>query len=51
MDGVHDMGGVQGFGPVRTEEAERAFKSDWEARMWGIARAIRASSMKMVIFS
>lgn len=40
MDGVHDMGGLQGFGPVKADEPERAFKADWEARMWGINKAI-----------
>ena len=40
MDGVHDIGGVQGYGPVSTEEPEVAFKTDWEARMWGINKAV-----------
>ena len=31
MDGVHDMGGKQGFGPVR-HEAKAAFKAAWEPR-------------------
>ena len=41
MDGVHDLGGRQGFGPVAVDEREEPFHSDWEARMWGIARALR----------
>lgn len=36
MDGPHDLGGKQGFGPVKTDEKEEPFHSDWEARMWGI---------------
>lgn len=36
MDGVHDLGGRQGFGPIAMQEDERPFKSDWEARMWGL---------------
>jgi nitrile hydratase subunit beta len=31
MDGVHDMGGRQGFGPVR-HEAKAVFKAAWEPR-------------------
>ncbi len=40
MDGVHDLGGRQGFGPIATQEDERPFKTDWEARMWGLNKAI-----------
>ena len=36
MDGPHDLGGRQGFGPVKVDEKEEPFHSDWEARMWGI---------------
>lgn len=36
MDGPHDLGGKQGFGPVKTDETEEPFHSDWEARVWGI---------------
>lgn len=40
MDGPHDLGGRQGFGPVAVGEVEESFHSAWEARMWGIARAL-----------
>ena len=30
MDGVHDLGGVNGFGPVQREENEPVFHEDWE---------------------
>ena len=40
MDGIHDLGGRQGFGKVDVEEAEEAFHSDWEARAFAIVRAI-----------
>ncbi len=40
MDGVHDLGGVQGFGPIKSDEGEAVFETDWEARMWGINKAI-----------
>ena len=32
MDGVHDLGGKQGFGPVRYESGRTAFKAAWEPR-------------------
>ena len=41
MDGVHDLGGRQGFGPIAVDEPEEPFHAAWEARMWGIARALR----------
>lgn len=43
MDGPHDLGGKQGFGPVIVLEKDEPFHSDWEARMWGIARCIRSA--------
>jgi nitrile hydratase beta subunit len=42
MDGAHDLGGKQGFGPVAVDEKDEPFHSDWEARMWGMARSIRS---------
>ncbi|HEX7428669.1 MAG TPA: hypothetical protein VF328_17470 [Mycobacterium sp.] len=32
MDGVHDIGGLDGFGPVEHAETEPAFAEDWERR-------------------
>jgi nitrile hydratase subunit beta len=32
MDGVHDLGGKQGFGPVRYASNRTAFKAAWEPR-------------------
>jgi len=40
MDGIHDLGGRQGFGKVETKEKEVAFHEPWEARMFGIVRAM-----------
>jgi nitrile hydratase subunit beta len=37
MNGIHDMGGMDGFGPVIREENEPVFHADWERRVWGIA--------------
>ena len=41
MDGVHDLGGVQGFGPIVIDDDARPFHHDWEGRMWGINEAIK----------
>ncbi len=32
MNGIHDMGGMHGFGPVPIERDEPLFHADWEAR-------------------
>jgi nitrile hydratase len=36
MNGVHDMGGMHGFGPIVREENEPVFHADWEARVWAM---------------
>jgi len=36
MDGPHDLGGKQGFGPVATDEPEEPFHADWEGRVWAV---------------
>ena len=33
MNGIHDMGGMHGFGPVRPEADEPVFHARWEARV------------------
>jgi nitrile hydratase beta subunit len=40
MNGVHDMGGMHGFGPVRPEPNEPVFHSDWERRAFAMSRAM-----------
>src|SRR5262249_22145394 len=39
-NGVHDLGGMEGFGPIPREENEPVFHADWERRMYGIARIL-----------
>jgi nitrile hydratase subunit beta len=39
MDGVHDMGGMHGFGPVEHEENEPVFHEPWEGRVYGFGAA------------
>ncbi len=43
MNGVHDLGGMDGFGPIVREEDERVFHSEWEGRMFALALSTMAS--------
>ena len=36
MNGVHDMGGMQGMGPIEVEKNEPVFHDEWERRMFGV---------------
>lgn len=40
MDGAHDMGGVQGFGPVEPEPDEPVFHAEWERRAFALTLAM-----------
>jgi nitrile hydratase subunit beta len=42
MNGVHDMGGMQGFGPVEPEENEPVFHAPWEGRALAMNRTMGA---------
>ena len=42
MNGIHDMGGMHGMGPIRHEADEAVFHELWEGRMHAISRAIGA---------
>jgi len=39
MDSVHDIGGMQGFGPVEAEPDEPPFHAPWEGRVHGLMLA------------
>ena len=39
MDGIHDLGGMQGFGPVEVEPDEPPFHEPWEGRTHGLVIA------------
>jgi nitrile hydratase len=45
MDGVHDLGGMHGFGPVDREPDEPPFHAPWEAVMVAIQRSGRAAGV------
>jgi nitrile hydratase subunit beta len=40
MNGVHDLGGLQDFGPVAPEPNEPVFHSDWERRIFALTLAM-----------
>jgi hypothetical protein len=40
VNGIHDMGGVDGFGTVQAEENEPVFHSEWERRTFALAVAL-----------
>ena len=42
MNGVHDMGGMHGMGPIRHEAHEPVFHEPWEGRVYAITRVVRA---------
>jgi nitrile hydratase len=39
MNGIHDMGGMHGFGRVEREATEPVFHAAWEGRVFGLTRA------------
>jgi nitrile hydratase beta subunit len=43
MNGIHDMGGMDGFGPVKREQSEPVFHAEWEKRLFGLVSAMIAS--------
>jgi nitrile hydratase beta subunit len=40
VDGIHDMGGVDGFGKVEPEKDEPVFHAPWEGRVLAMTRAM-----------
>jgi hypothetical protein len=44
MDGVHDLGGLHGFGPVPIEHDELVYHERWEGRVAAMARHLMAST-------
>ncbi len=43
MNGVHDMGGMHGFGPVQPETGTEKFHAPWERRALGLTLAMGAT--------
>ncbi len=40
MDGIHDLGGMHGFGPVPIAQENYVFKADWQRRAFALAEAL-----------
>jgi nitrile hydratase len=40
MDGVHDLGGLEGFGPVEASPSEPVFHEEWERRAFRTNMAV-----------
>src|SRR5581483_1365973 len=40
MNGIHDMGGMDGFGPVVAERDEPVFHEEWEKRVFGLTNYV-----------
>ena len=41
ITGIHDMGGVPGYGPVEPERDEPVFHEPWEGRVFGLVTSVR----------
>jgi nitrile hydratase len=44
MDGIHDLGGREGFGPIPGKDDGRPFHEEWETRAFGLAQAAAGDS-------
>jgi nitrile hydratase subunit beta len=42
MNGIHDMGGMDGLGPIKYEKNEPVFHDPWEGRVFALRRAMAA---------
>jgi nitrile hydratase len=45
MNGVHDLGGMDGFGPVEVEANEPVFHHAWERLVFGLVSAMSAQRL------
>ncbi len=47
MNSVHDLGGMQGFGPIEREENEPVFHARWEGRV----RAMMTAGLRLGLYN
>lgn len=45
MDGIHDVGGMHGFGPIRIERDEPVFHAGWERTVFGLMVGVSARGL------
>ena len=51
VGGIHDMGGVPGYGPVEPEVDEPVFHDEWEGRVFGLATSVKGGLSRRVLES
>jgi nitrile hydratase len=44
MNSIHDMGGMDGLGPLEIEANEPVFHADWERRVFGMVMTTRCGT-------
>lgn len=49
MNGIHDMGGMDGFGPVVREPNEPVFHADWERRTYALVAGLGMGATRINI--
>lgn len=45
MNGIHDLGGMHGLGPINPETDEPVFHAEWERRLFGLMMATFAGGI------
>jgi len=48
MNGIHDMGGMHGMGPIEIEADEPVFHAPWEARVFAMNAALGALGLRNI---
>ena len=49
MNGIHDMGGMQGLGEIGYIESEPGFHEPWEVRLFALVQAMRSGGLRPYI--
>jgi nitrile hydratase subunit beta len=44
MDGIHDLGGMHGFGPIPIVDQDYVFRHEWQRRAFGITEALAGAT-------
>ena len=51
ITGIHDMGGVPGYGPVQSERDEPVFHEEWEGRVFGLVTSVKDALSRPILES
>ena len=49
MNGIHDMGGMQGLGEIGYRENDPGFHEPWEIRLFALVQAVRSGGLRPYI--